>query len=71
MTTITVDRLALPVLEETRCSPDVGSLPRVQPGTAVPSVIVFDQDVKPVDIAALAADGSFLLSFYLYDWTGT
>jgi hypothetical protein len=43
----------------------------VQPGTAVPSVIVFDQDVQPVDIAALAADGPFMLSFYLYDWTGT
>jgi len=43
----------------------------VQPVATVPSVIVFDQDVKPVDLADLAADGPFLLSFYLYDWTGT
>jgi peroxiredoxin len=43
----------------------------VQPGSTVPSVIVYDQDVHPVDIADLAGDGPFLLSFYLYDWTGT
>ena len=43
----------------------------MKPGTRVPSAIVFDQDVKPVDIADLHADGPFLLSFYLYDWTGT
>ena len=43
----------------------------MQPGSTVPSIIVFDQDVKPVDIADLASDGPFLLSFYLYDWTGT
>ena len=43
----------------------------MQPGASVPSVTVFDQDVQPVDIAGLAKDGPFLLSFYLYDWTGT
>ena len=43
----------------------------MEPGSTVPSVIVFDQGVKPVDLADLAADGPFLLSFYLYDWTGT
>ena len=43
----------------------------MQPGTAVPSVIVYDEEVQPVDLAGLAADGPFLLSFYLYDWTGT
>lgn len=43
----------------------------MQPGSPVPSVIVYNQDVQPVDIADLAADGPFLLSFYLYDWTGT
>ena len=43
----------------------------MQPGTSVPRVIVFDQDVQPVDLAGLAADGPFLLAFYLYDWTGT
>jgi hypothetical protein len=32
---------------------------------------VFDQDVQPVEIASLAAEGPFLLSFYLYDWTET
>jgi hypothetical protein len=32
---------------------------------------VIDQDLHPVDLAALAADGPFLLAFYLYDWTGT
>ena len=43
----------------------------MQPGTPVPSVIVYDQDVKPVDIADLSLEGPYLLSFYLYDWTGT
>ena len=43
----------------------------MQPGAPVPNAIVFDQEVRPLDIAALAADGPFLLSFYLYDWTGT
>jgi hypothetical protein len=32
---------------------------------------VIDQDLHPVDIAGLAVEGPFLLSFYLYDWTGT
>jgi hypothetical protein len=32
---------------------------------------VIDQDLQPVAIESLAADGPFLLSFYLYDWTGT
>ena len=32
---------------------------------------MIDQDLQPVDLAALAAEGPFLLSFYLYDWTGT
>ena len=43
----------------------------MQVGASVPSVTVIDQDLQPVDIAGLAADGPFLLSFYLYDWTGT
>ncbi len=43
----------------------------MQVGDRVPHVIVFDQEVQPVDLASLAADGPFLLSFYLYDWTGT
>jgi peroxiredoxin len=43
----------------------------VQPGAPVPQATVFDQDVQPVEIASLAADGPFLLTFYLYDWTGT
>ncbi|HEY3766733.1 MAG TPA: hypothetical protein VGL44_16335 [Gaiellales bacterium] len=43
----------------------------MQVGDRVPQAIVFDQEVQPVDLASLAADGPFLLSFYLYDWTGT
>jgi peroxiredoxin len=40
-------------------------------GTPVPHVTVFDQELEPVDLAGLAADGPFLLAFYLYDWTST
>jgi hypothetical protein len=40
-------------------------------GAPVPNATVFDYDVEPVEIASLAADGPFLLTFYLYDWTGT
>ena len=43
----------------------------MQPGARAPQATVFDQDVQPVEIASLAADGPFLLTFYLYDWTGT
>lgn len=32
---------------------------------------MYDQEVQPVDIADLSGDGPYLLSFYLYDWTGT
>jgi hypothetical protein len=66
-----VDRPGRPFLEQPGASPAAGSLARVQPGAPVPSVIVYDQDVKPVDIADLAQEGPYLLSFYLYDWTGT
>ena len=61
---------APPFLRDARLAP-AASLARVEPGAPVPSVIVYDQDVKPVDIADLAQDGPYLLSFYLYDWTGT
>ena len=40
-------------------------------GAQVPQATVVDQDLQPVEIASLAAEGAFLLSFYLYDWTGT
>ena len=43
----------------------------MQVGASVPSVTVIDQDLQPVDLAGLAAEGPFLLTFYLYDWTGT
>ena len=43
----------------------------MQVGGSVPSVTVIDQELQPVDLAGLAADGPFLLTFYLYDWTGT
>jgi hypothetical protein len=37
----------------------------------VPDVTVFDEAVEPVRLPHLAAAGSLLLSFYLYDWTST
>jgi peroxiredoxin len=40
-------------------------------GSPVPRATVFDQDVQPLDVAGLAADGPLVLAFYLYDWTGT
>lgn len=40
-------------------------------GDSVPQATVIDQDLRPVEIAALCAGGPVLLSFYLYDWTGT
>jgi peroxiredoxin len=43
----------------------------VQAGAHVPKATVIDQDLEPVEISSLAADGPLLLSFYLYDWTGT
>jgi hypothetical protein len=66
-----VDRRGRPVLEQPGASRPLVAFARVQPGAPVPSVIVYDQDVKPVDIADLAQEGPYLLSFYLYDWTGT
>jgi hypothetical protein len=41
----------------------------VNVGAHVPQATVID--LQPVEIASLAAEGAFLLSFYLYDWTGT
>jgi hypothetical protein len=43
----------------------------VNVGAQVPHATVFDQDLRPVQIASLASEGALLLSFYLYDWTGT
>jgi hypothetical protein len=43
----------------------------MQPGAPVPRATVFDVDVQPIEVQSLAADGPFLVSFYLYDWTGT
>jgi peroxiredoxin len=43
----------------------------VNVGAQVPQATVVDQDLQPIEIASLAADGALLLSFYLYDWTGT
>jgi len=43
----------------------------LEPGDRVPDVTLFDNDVQPVRLVAFAARGSLLLSFYLYDWTGT
>jgi hypothetical protein len=45
------------------------------PGEPVPSVTVWidpdDGREDGLSLDALAADGPFLLLFYLYDWTGT
>jgi hypothetical protein len=43
----------------------------MQPGARVPKARLIDVDLQPIDVESLAADGPFLLSFYLYDWTGT
>jgi peroxiredoxin len=40
-------------------------------GAPVPHVTVIDQELEPVGLADLAAEGPFLLVFYLYDWTST
>ena len=40
-------------------------------GAHVPKATVFDRDLQPVEIPELADEGALLLSFYLYDWTGT
>jgi peroxiredoxin len=43
----------------------------VNVGAQVPQATVVNEDLQPVEIASLAAEGALLLSFYLYDWTGT
>ncbi len=43
----------------------------MQPGARVPKVTLIDVDLQPIEVESLAAEGPFLLSFYLYDWTGT
>jgi peroxiredoxin len=40
-------------------------------GSPVPSVTAIDEDLHPVELGTLAADGPYLLVFYLYDWTRT
>jgi peroxiredoxin len=37
----------------------------------IPDVILFDEQVRPLRLVDLAADGPLLLAFYLYDWTRT
>ena len=37
----------------------------------VPAVTVFAADCTPVNLAALATDGPYLLAFYPFDWTET
>lgn len=45
----------------------------IGPGERVPAARVWRSaaDAEGVTLAGLAADGPFLLLFYLYDWTGT
>jgi hypothetical protein len=43
----------------------------VQAGARVPRATVIDPDLQPVEVESLAAEGPFLLTFYLYDWTET
>ncbi len=40
-------------------------------GDRVPDVTLVGQDLEPVHLSALAAQGPYLLVFYLFDWTGT
>jgi peroxiredoxin len=40
-------------------------------GSRVPAVTAIDEELELVDLAALAAEGPFLVVFYLYDWTRT
>jgi peroxiredoxin len=40
-------------------------------GSRVPAVTAIDEELHPVDLSGLAADGPFMLVFYLYDWTRT
>ncbi|HEY3763832.1 MAG TPA: hypothetical protein VGL44_01630 [Gaiellales bacterium] len=43
----------------------------LESGDRVPDVTVFAIDTTPVNLAALAADGAYLLAFYPFDWTET
>jgi peroxiredoxin len=40
-------------------------------GSPVPAVAAVGEDLERVQLDALAADGPYLLIFYLYDWTST
>jgi hypothetical protein len=41
------------------------------PGDAVPPARVWDTSRRPLDLRELAAEGPYLLLFYLLDWSGT
>lgn len=41
------------------------------PGEAIPDVRVWAGPRQPVSLAALAAEQSLLLLFYLFDWSST
>ena len=43
----------------------------MQPGARVPKATLIDVDLQPIESRAWPPTGPFLLSFYLYDWTGT
>lgn len=45
----------------------------IEPGERAPAARVWGSAADPegVTLADLAAEGPFLLLFYLYDWTGT
>jgi hypothetical protein len=46
----------------------------IEPGSSVPAARVWidpDDGGDGFSLDELAADGPFLLLFYLYDWTGT
>ena len=40
-------------------------------GEAVPPARVWDISRRQVDLRELAAEGPYLLVFYLFDWSGT
>lgn len=43
----------------------------LQPGAAVPSVTVWTDPGEPLDLREAAAEGAYVLFFYLVDWSST
>ena len=43
----------------------------LQPGDRIPDATVWTAPRQPAALRAIAADGPFLLVFYLFDWSST